>query len=87
MIAVDPEFKGIDERCDPDGSAPLLGQGPTKLAKYWPEAKSHIISSLPQPLRGEESVVAVIGGDMLCLGPTNTPVQNIGLMLADTHTF
>jgi hypothetical protein len=87
MIAVNPEFKGIDERCDPDGSAPLLGQGPTKLAKYWPEAKSHIISSLPQPLRGEESVVAVIGGDMLCLGPTNTPVANIGQMLADTHTF
>ncbi len=87
MIAVNPMFKGLDERCDPDGSAPLLGQGPTKLAKYWPDAKSHIISSLPQPLRGEESVVAVIGGDMLCLGPTNTPVANIGQMLSDTHTL
>jgi hypothetical protein len=87
MAAVDPEFRGMDERRDPDGSAPLFGQGPTKLAKYWPEAKDHIISSLPQPLAGEESTLAVIGGDMLCLGPSNTPVQNIAMMLGDTHTL
>jgi len=86
MVAVDPGLRGEDERRDPDGSAPLFGQGPTKLTKYWPEAKDYVISSLPQPLAGERSMLAVIGDDMLCIGPTNTPEQNIKMMPGDTHT-
>ena len=55
MIVVSPAFEGIYDSRDPDGSAPMPGQGPTKLAKYWPEAKDHMISALPQPLRGDET--------------------------------
>ena len=87
IVAIDPGLRGEDERRDPDGSAPLFGQGPTKLTKYWPEAKDYVISSLPQPLTGERSRLAVIGGDMLCIGPTSTPEQNIKMMLEDTHTL
>ena len=86
IVAVDPGLRGEDERRDPDGSAPLFGQGPTKLTKYWPEAKDYVTSALPQPLTGERSRLAIIGGDMLCLGPTSTPEQNIKMMLQDTHT-
>ena len=87
IVAIDPGLRGEDERRDPDGSAPLFGQGPMKLTKYWPEAKDYVISSLPQPLTGERSRLAVIGGDMLCIGPTSTPEQNIKMMLGDTHTL
>ncbi|MDP7304135.1 MAG: hypothetical protein QGG09_13605, partial [Pirellulaceae bacterium] len=87
LIALSPGFKGIDDRRDPDGSAPLPGQGPTKLTKYWPEAKEHMISALPQPLRGDETELVIIGDDILCLGPTRTPVANIGKLLSETHSF
>ncbi|MDP7303297.1 MAG: hypothetical protein QGG09_09365, partial [Pirellulaceae bacterium] len=87
LVALSPTFMGIDARRDPDGSAPLPGQGPTKLTKYWPDAKEHMISALPQPLRGEETELVVIGDDMLCLGPTRTPVDNIGKLLSETHSF
>ena len=87
FIAMDPDLKGEDERRDPDGSAPLFGQGPTKLTKYWPEAKDYVTSALPQPLIGEKSRLAIIGADSLCLGPTSTPEMNIHLMLEETHTL
>jgi hypothetical protein len=87
IVAMDPGLRGEDERRDPDGSAPLFGQGPTKLTKYWPEAKDYVISALPQPLTGERSRLAIIGADMLCLGPTSTPEPNIKMMLEDTHTL
>ena len=38
-IALNPEFMGLRPKRDPDGSAKLAGQGPTRLSRYWPQVK------------------------------------------------
>jgi hypothetical protein len=85
--ALDPEFVGLKPTGDPDGSAKLLGQGPIRMIDYWKEVKRYMVTALPQPQRGPETEFIVVGGNLLCLGATRTPVANIGLLVRETHTF
>ena len=87
LVALNPKFMGLEASRDPDGSATLPGQGPTRLIKYWPAVKQYMITALPQPLRGAETELVVIGDDLLSLGATRTPVDNIGKLLFETHSF
>ena len=86
-VALSPGFMGLKAGCDPDGSAKLPGQGPVRLTKYWPEVKQYMVTALPQPQRGAETELIIIGDDLLCLGATRTPVANIGLLVRETHSF
>ena len=86
-VALSPGFMGLRADCDPDGSAKLPGQGPVRLTKYWPEVKQYMVTALPQPQRGAETELIVIGDDFLCLSATRTPVANIGLLVRETHSF
>ena len=59
--ALDPEFVGLKPTRDPDGSAKLFGQGPVRLTKYWKQVKGYMVTALPQPQRGPEAELTVIG--------------------------
>ena len=78
LVALSPKFMGLEAGRDPDGSAKLPGQGPVRLIKYWPDVKQYMVTALPQPQRGAETGLIIIGDDFLCLGATRTPVANIG---------
>ena len=86
-VALNPEFMGLKPKRDPDGSAKLSGQGPIRLSRYWPQVKKYMVTALPQPQRGPETELIIIGGNLLCLGATKTPVANIGLLVKETHSF
>ena len=85
--ALDPKFIGLKPVGDPDGSAKLLGQGPIRMIDYWQEVKKHMVTALPQPQRGHETDLTVVGGNLLCLGATKSPVKNIASLVRETHTF
>ena len=85
--ALDPKFIGIKPAGDPDGSAKLLGQGPIRMVEYWREVGKYMVTALPQPQRGYETELTIVGGNLLCYGATKSPVKNIASLVRETHTF
>ena len=86
LLALSPNFVGLQASRDPDGSAKLPGQGPLRLTKYWPAVKQYMITELPRPLAGAETEIYVVADGLFCLGATRTPIANLERLLFSTHT-
>jgi hypothetical protein len=72
---------------DPDGSAKLLGQGPIRMIDYWKEVKKVHGYSPAAAAERTRNRVDSRRRNLLCLGATRTPVENIGLLVRETHTL